>query len=179
MINFIELGGVKYPIDTSFKTAILCDKINNDPDIDDYDRPIIIVTLLLGIEAPYTQEALDKCKLYLEGGDELEGDEKRILDFTQHWDYFVGAFYQAYGLNLNEVDLHYYEFLSLLRSLKNTALNDIVELLTYDLSEIKDKKTRDKIIKAQKKFKIKQVVKRPQEESAFLKSLSPSVKGVK
>ncbi len=174
MIKYMELDGIKYPINTDFKVAILCDKIANNPDIDDLDRAIDVVTLLLGPEAPFTQEALEKCRTFLQG-DETGG--KRIVDYEQHWDYFVGAFRQAYGLNLNEVDMHYHEFVSLLKSLKNTALNDVVELLTYDLSEVKDPKQRHKIINAQNKFKIKRktVVK----DSEFLNQLSPKVRGNK
>lgn len=173
MIKYIELEGIKYPINTDFKVAIAVDKILSDPTISDYDRPIDMVTLLLGEDAPYTQEAINKCIIYLQCGAESGG--QKVIDYEQHWDYFVGAFRQAYGINLNEVDMHYHEFVSLLVSLKDTALNDVVELLTYDVSKIKDPKERRKLIESQNRFKVKTV--KTVRDSEFLRQLSPKVKG--
>lgn len=178
MIKYVELDGVKYPINTDFKTAIKCDRILNDPEISNLDRGILLTGTLFGWETPYTEEAVNKAMLFLSDGEKSPGEDKRVLDFDQHWDYYVGAFRQAYGLNLNEIELHYHEFLSLLKSLKGTALNDIVELLTYDMSEVKDSKTRLKIKKQQALFKIKdQHV--TQRRSAFLDKLPANVKGGK
>ncbi len=175
MIKYALIDGVRYPFNTDFKVAIECDKVLNKPDISDLDRAIDVVTLLLGEDVPFTNEALDKCVLFLQGGE--KGDSKRLLDYEQHWDYFVGAFRQAYGINLNEVDMHYHEFTALLRAIKDTALNDIVELLTFDLSTIKDATERNKIIKAQEQFRVKEV--KQEGDSEFLRKLAPSVRGLK
>lgn len=172
LINNAVILGQVYPINTDFKVAIECDKVLHDPNIDDVKRGVMIVTLLFGHDAPYCQEALDKAQIFLQGGSEPGGkDNKRLIDFTQHWDLIYSAFKAQYGIDLHEQDLHYGKFLMLLKGVKNQALSDVIELLNTNLSEIKDFKQRAIIKEAQDLFKIKEVKKEKRNED-FLKKLS-------
>lgn len=173
MIKYALIEGNKYPINTDFRVAIKCDEILNDSSIDDLDRGILITGLLFGVDSPYCQEALDKAKKYLENGATEQG--KKILDFKQHWDYYYGAFRAQYGIDLNKDELHYHEFVSLCKTLKNQAINDVIEVLTYDMSEVKDPKQRRKIVEAQQKLKVRETVK--ETNQSFLDKLNPKVKG--
>lgn len=172
MIKYVLIEGNKYPINTDFRVAIKCDEILNDPNVDDLDRGILITGLLFGSESPYCNEALEKAKKFLENG--ASGEGKKILDFNQHWDYYYGAFRAQYGIDLNKDDIHYHDFVSLCKTLKNQAINDVIEILTYDMSEIKDPKQRRKIIDAQKKLKVKEV---SNVNNSFIDILDPKVKG--
>lgn len=51
----------------------------------------------------------------------------RTLDLTLDGDYIVGAFQQAYGIDLTTGDMHWHRFLALLRSLpQETKLAEII-----------------------------------------------------
>lgn len=157
-----------------------CDKIMYDESYNDYERGILITGLLFGEESPYCEEALEKARIFLTAGNS-DTDGKRVLDFTQHWDYYYGAFRAQYGIDLNKEELHYHEFVSLLKTVKNQSLNDIVELLTYDLSKVKDHNEKRKIIDAQNKVKIKTTDKNDDKndeiKNDFISQLAPTVKG--
>jgi len=172
MIKYVLIEGNKYPINTDFRVAIKCDEILNDPNVDDLDRGILITGLLFGSESPYCNEALEKAKKFLENGASEDG--KKILDFNQHWDYYYGAFRAQYGIDLNKDDIHYHDFVSLCKTLKNQAINDVIEVLTYDMSEVKDPKQRRKILDAQNKLKVKEL---ENVNKSFIDKLDSKVKG--
>jgi len=173
MIKYALIQGEKYEINTDFRVAIKCDEILNNPNIDDLDRGILVTGLLFGVDSPYCEEALEKAKKYLENG--ATGEGKKILDFKQHWDYYYGAFRSQYGIDLNKDELHYHDFVSLCKTLKNQSINDVIEILTYDMSEVKDPKQRRKIVEAQQKLKVKEVTQTV--NHSFLDKLDPKVKG--
>ena len=179
-IKFARIQGKKYPINTDFRVALKCDEIINAPEneVSDRERGIRITGLLFGEDSPYCPEALEKAEIYLSGG--VSGEEKRIIDFKQHWYLLYTVFISQYGINLNTEYLHYQEFLMLLQGLKGQVLNDVVELLTYDLREAKDPKERKRIKEAQEKFKIKDTAEEmalKERQEQFLNLLSKKVKG--
>lgn len=178
LIRYATIGGTKYPINTHFKVAIECDRIINDPEIDDFERSIGLVTTLFG-EVPFEHinEAVDKATIFLGGVSEEEKQNKRMIDFTQHWDLIYSAFMGQYNIDLNTSNMHYQEFIMLLKGVKNTALSDVIELLLKNPSEEKDIKTRRQLIETQNRFKIKKEA--PKVNSAFLDLLSKDVKGGK
>lgn len=176
LIYFASIDGTKYPINTDFRVAIECDRVINDPDIDDQARGIIITGLLFGNDSPYNEEALKKASIYLSGGSKEKNNEKRLIDFTQHWGLIYSAFLGQYNINLHEADLHYQEFLFLLKGIKNTALSDVVDILSRNPNEETDLKARKKLIDAQNKLRIKEQIEAPK-NSAFLEALSDTVKG--
>lgn len=168
-----------YTINTDFRVAIECDRIINDVQIDDADRGILITGLLFGADSPYCQEALDKATIYLSVGETEKSNQKRLIDFAQHWDLIYSAFLGQYNIDLYETNLHYYQFVFLLRGLKNTALTDVVDILSRNPSDEKDIKTRRRLVEAQNKLKIKNQPKQAPVNSAFLDQLSDEVKGGK
>lgn len=177
LIEYALIDGERYKINSDFKIALKCDEVLNDRTLNDTERGIKITGLLFGKDSPYNDEALRKARIFLSGGDDKEGnDEKRVIDFNQHYNLVYSAFISQYGIDLNKDNLHYQEFLMLLQGLKGQVLNDVVEILTYDLSEVKDHKQKRKIIEAQKQFKIKEP-KQEVKEHAFLQGLNNKVRG--
>lgn len=60
------------------------------------------------------------------------GGEERAVDLALDGDYVVGAFQQAYGIDLTEGDMHWHRFLALLRSLpSDTKLMEIASYRTW------------------------------------------------
>lgn len=180
LLKFVEIQGVKYPINTDYRVALECDRILNDPNIDDLDRGILATGILFGSDSPYCQEALDKLGKYLAGGVDMskEKNQKKIIDFEQHWDLVYSAFKGQYGIDLHKEDLHYFEFTMLLKGLRKQALTDVIELMTYDLSQEKDHKRKKEIIEAQKAYEIKsKEIVREVEQHDFISQLSEETKG--
>ncbi|QIK56672.1 hypothetical protein G7059_01825 [Erysipelothrix sp. HDW6A] len=175
LIRYATIQGEKYPINTDFKVAIECDRVINDPDVDDFERGIAVVTLLFG-DAPYCEEALKKSSIFLSGGEQEENNQKRLIDFNQHWDLIYSTFKGQYGIDLHKEDMHYQEFIMLLKGVKNTALSDVIDILSRNPAEEKDYKSRKALIEAQNKLKIKEKKQAPK-NSAFLNALAPEVKG--
>lgn len=56
-----------------------------------------------------------------------DSGEESVIDFGIDAMYIYAAFMQAYHIDLIDSDMHYYKFLALLRGLKNTRMNDIIE----------------------------------------------------
>lgn len=174
LIQYATIQGQRYKINTDFKVAMECDRIANDNEINDIDRGVLITGLLFGEDSPYCQEALDKAEIFLGGGD--KSNDKRIIDLQQHWDMIYSAFKGQYDIDLHKVDLHYQEFLMLLKGLKDQVLTDVIEILTYDMSTVTDAKQKRKIREAQKKFAIKDK-KEGKVNEGFINLLDKRVKG--
>jgi len=65
-----------------------------------------------------------------------EGDQRRLTDVLEDGDYIVGAFQQAYGIDLCSCTMHWHRFLALLRSLPSeTKYAQIVGWRSWDASK--------------------------------------------
>ncbi len=62
--------------------------------------------------------------------DETESDNVNVLDYEQDSDLIYSAFYSYYGIDLmNEnLHLHWYKFSALLNGIKETKLNDVIDI---------------------------------------------------
>ena len=59
------------------------------------------------------------------------------LDYELDADYIYSAFLSQYGIDLLEVDMHWYKFLALLKGLKNEMICDIMSWRCYEKSDDK------------------------------------------
>lgn len=162
--KYVDVNGKKYKINTSYKYALKCNEIAEDENINDIERALAIIYVLFGEEALDDVEnrvlLLEKAKKYLLRGEEPSKEESDI-DFKNDMPYIKASFMSDYHIDLNEKDMHYYEFYDLLNGLSNSdmgnccILNRIRNLRNFDLSEIKDHKEREKIRKAKQLVAIK------------------------
>lgn len=66
------------------------------------------------------------------------GDTRRVTDMLEDGDYLVGAFQQAYGIDLCDCTMHWHRFLALLRSLpSDTKYAQIVGWRSWDEARAK------------------------------------------
>jgi hypothetical protein len=88
-------------------------------------------------------------------------DKKEVEDIPYDFDidanFIFSAFYQQYGIDLTETNMHWFKFVALFSSLQDTVFSRIQEIRTQDLSEISDKKQRSLAYKQKESFKIKKV----------------------
>lgn len=163
--EYAEIGNKKYKIDTDFRTAIKCNEIAIDDTIGDYERVLGIIYTLYGEKGLNDRQnhtdLLKIAKTYLSCGKKTENDEEPDMDFVEDIDYIEASFMSDYHIDLSNIKMHWWKFYNLMCGLSNSelgnccVLNRIRNLRNYDVSEIKDKKQRDKIIKAKQEVALK------------------------
>lgn len=67
-------------------------------------------------------------------------NDKKVLDYELDADLIFSAFYEVYGIDLTETNLHWYKFKALLNGLHGTKLNEIISYRLYDENEKSDYK---------------------------------------
>lgn len=165
--EYVEVEGKRYKINTDFRVAIECNRIAEDNSIGDLERALAVIYTLFGekgINTPdHYEKLLELAQKYLLCGKELEDNinEKPDMDFIEDMDYIEASFMSDYHIDLTNETMHWWKFNNLMNGLSNSemgnccVLNRIRNLRTFDVSEIKDKKERDKILKAKKQVELK------------------------
>lgn len=166
--EYVEVEGKRYKINTDFRVAIECNRIAEDDSIGNLERAMAIIYTLFGDEGINTpnhyEKLLELAQKYLVCGKELEDNinEKPDMDFIEDYGLIWASFMSDYnGLDLDKTKMHWWKFMELMNGLSNSemgnccVLNRIRNLRTFDVSEIKDKKERDKILKAKKQVELK------------------------
>ena len=165
--EYVEIENKRYKINTDFRVAIECNRIAEDNSIGDLERALAIIYTLFGDEGINTPEHYEKllelAQKYLLCGKEMDNDsiEKPDMDFIEDMDYIEASFMSDYHIDLTNETMHWWKFNNLMNGLSNSemgnccVLNRIRNLRTFDVSEIKDKKERDKILKAKKQVELK------------------------
>lgn len=164
--EYVEVNNKKYKINTDFRVAIKCNQIAEDQKIGDYERALAIIYLLFGEEGLKNSRdqisLLNAAKKFLSCNKEIEqSDEIPDMDFIEDYGYIWASFMSDYnGLDLDKTDMHWWKFMDLMNGLSNSelgnccVLNNIRNLRSRDLSEIKDPKERERIAEAQKKVQL-------------------------
>ena len=196
--QYVKVDNELYPINTDFRVALECNNIAEDNSIGDFERAMAIIYKLFGekgLDCENQNRLLELGMKYLLLGkdkNELENEphEKYELDFNKCIGLIKASFKFDYKYDPFELEyLHWYDFYNDLESLSTSEfgncciLNRVTSILNQDLKEIKDAKTRQKIIEAQrllrKKYCKNEEVKmtKEQEESAkaFYKALGYEV----
>lgn len=166
----VTIDGVKHPINTDFRVALKCFDIINDENISDTERTYAVVYKLFGL-IPKDEDMpifVEKVEKYLGCGESQEQhkERKKDMDFEQDFKYLVASFMSDYHINLVESDMHWYQFINLIQGFtENSVMNRVRDLRNYDLSDVKDQKQRNKIIKAQQSVALKSELTQEEQEA--------------
>lgn len=164
--EYVKIGDKKYKINTDFRVAIECNNISQDTTIKDRERALAIIYKLFGDEglndSKNYEKLLELGLKFLSCGKEIEQtNEEPDMDYNEDMDYIETSFLSDYGIDLSETEMHWWKFNNLINGLSNSELgnccilNKIRNLRTYDVSKIKDKKERDKMVEAKKRIALK------------------------
>lgn len=165
--EYVEVNGRQYKINTDFHYAIECDRIAKDDSIGDVERALAVIYTLFGEEGLNHQEDYEKllkmAKKYLSCGKEIEDTTgESDMDFIQDYNLIWTSMYSDYnGLDIDKQEIHWWKFMDMMNGLSNSEmgncciLNRIRNLRNFDVSQIKDSKEREKIMKAQKGVELK------------------------
>lgn len=186
--EYVKIGNEKYKINTDFRIAIECNEIAMDNSTGEYEKALAIIYKLFGDKGLHDfsnhQKLLELGQRYLRLDKEFEDSkEEPDMDFKQDMDYIEASFMSDYQIDLNNTKMHWWTFYNLLNGLSNSefgnccVLNRIRNLRTYDVSQIKDRKEREKIIKAKKQVALKKEIKLTKEQEKSLKEFNEMMKG--
>lgn len=164
--EYVKIGNEKYKINTDFRVAIECNSIATSADIGEYEKSLAIIFKLFGDKGLNDFDnhikLLELGQRYLNLNKEfIDNKEEPDMDFTQDMDYIEASFMSDYHIDLSNTKMHWWTFYNLINGLSNSelgnccVLNRIRNLRTTDVSQIKDRKEKEKIIKAQKQVALK------------------------
>ena len=161
--EYVEANGHTYKINTDFRVVIECNKIAEDENINAIERPLAILCMLFGPEALDHKEDLEElfelAQLYICCGQKpKKSNKKPDMDFVKDMPYIEASFMSDYNIDLENVEMHWWKFYTLLNGLSNSEmgncciLNRIRNFRNFDPKEIKDTKKRNEIIEQQKEI---------------------------
>lgn len=117
------IHGIEYKIKTDYRTWLRL------MDTSDYK------SLFIGKDPPPSQELIQEIQKFISRGEDSKGEEDSspIIDFKLDADYIYSSFLQAYGINLLQSSMHWFEFMALFKSLpEETIMRKIIEYRQYD-----------------------------------------------
>ena len=166
--EYVKVGDKKYKINTDFRVAIECNNIAQDDSIGNTERPLAIIYKLFGDEGLDNSQDWDKLLelaiKYLtlnKDTNDVGKDTEIDMDFSEDMDYIEASFMSDYRIDLATEKMHWWKFYTLLEGLSNSelgnccVLNRVRNLRTFDLSQIKDNKEREKLAKAKEMVSLK------------------------
>lgn len=149
-----------YKMNTSFRIGIQIFLIQGDDTLEDYERIPLIISLLFeqdDEELAFPEgEELGECIQWFMNGwchdkSPLEADKRRIMDFDiDQWRIYAD-FRQIYGINLNEADLHWWEFMGMLWNMpqSQSSFLQVIDIRRKKIKAKMSKEEKDAIKKAQ------------------------------
>lgn len=184
--EFAEVKGKRYKINTDFRVALKCNEIAESNSISNEERSLAVIFLLFGDEGLKTsehwEELLKIAIKYLKCGKETKNENKEAdISYVQDIGYIETSFYYDYKIDLKNAQMHWWEFYEKLCGLSEKCiLNRVRYIRNYDISQIKDKKEKQKIIEQKKivslkiKNKKREKTKREKElDKLFREQISP------
>lgn len=165
-IKKIKIEDTIYEAKTDYRTAIKCNDIATDESIGNFERTLGVLCTMFGPKAldnpSHYEKLLKWAQNWLSCGKEVKHtNDKPDMDFTEDMDYIVASFQSDFGINLDEQDMDWHRFITLLNGLSNSefgnccVLNRVRNIRNYDLSKVKDVKERQKIKEAQREVALK------------------------
>lgn len=154
----IEVEGRAFPIDTDFRDWINFDRLIFDASVPSDDKVLLFLKWYSG-DVPRDLDAavLALLEFYM-CGDQLPEQKgpapgkppKRIADLTHDAPFILASFRQAYGIDLMRVDLHWWEFKTLLDNLPDESkYQQILGYRALDMRKVpKDQRERYRKLKA-------------------------------
>ena len=172
-----------YPINSDFRIGIQMFQIMNDSELSEMERFYKACELLFDVESaeefPDMETMQEGIQWFLSGwytDNPVEDDKKdhKDMDYdVDQWRIF-SAFLTQFGINLNEVDMHFWVFMGLLSTLEECAFTRIVDIRTKKIDPKMKPSDKEELRKVKERYALEQVEEEmtPQEKAdydAFMK----------
>lgn len=165
----------EYQINTWFQVGVQIYVLGSDEALADFEKSKIIIYLLFSnedgtIREHPTGEALKECMDWFLNGwcHDNAGKQKskqKVMDYTiDQWRIYAD-FMQIYRINLNETDMHWWEFCGLLWNMpyKYSSFLQVINIRKKKITNKMDKETKEAIKEAKQVYELKQ----PEIEKAY------------
>lgn len=167
-----------YEIDVDFRNAIKFELLMQDNNISKENKIKLALNLFYeDIPEDYVKAINDVLWFYngedskvVKENKKVENTQtsKQIYSFEYDSEYIFSAFLDQYGIDLNEVDMHWWKFKALFKSLREE--NQFVKIMGYrsiDLSKIKDKEEKKRYKKLKEIYALPDMRTEEQKERDF------------
>ena len=159
-----------YQINTWFQIGVQVYLIQYDPDLSKWEKSRMVIDLMFADEDtgdmrdyPQDPKELEECVMWFLNGwchDNAPSkvDKRRLIDYEADQWRIYADFRQIYGINLNEADLHWWEFCGLLWNMPY-KLSSFLQVIDIRRKKITSKMSREEkaaISEAKKIYAISQ-----------------------
>lgn len=148
MPTTVNIDGVEVPINSDFRVGIAFELLMFDRTISDTEKLIRTLDLYYDIWPENIQAAVEAAAIFYSGGKEEQGQKSvggkkanQIYSYDYDDDYIYAAFLDQYGVDLQEVSMHWWKFRAMFRGLKED--NEIVKIMGYRAMEIDNKLSKE------------------------------------
>lgn len=152
-----------YLINYHFKSGILLSECLADNSFKDTEEQIYTAfRILYGKGIPDFETAMKGMKWFMRGGDDNDDENpescETLFSFTKDRTMIFSAFMLKYGINLNESNMHFFEFLALFNDLDKTSFMRVIDLRTMKPSDMRNytKEQKYKIYKLKRKYSLEE-----------------------
>lgn len=144
-----------YPINSWFQVGIQIYLVSEDRELLNFEKTAIIADLLFPDAIPDADELQECIGWFLNGWchdrSPQTKEKRRLLDFNiDQWRIYAD-FRQIYGINLNEADLHWWEFMGLLWNMpqKQSSFLQVIDIRKKKIKAKMSKEEKEAIRTAQ------------------------------
>lgn len=158
----VNIEGIEYAINSDFRNSILFELLMQDKELTDNQRIIKALELYYPVCPKNINQAIDWMLWFYRCGKDIttskgagKGKSAQIYSFDFDDDYIYAAFMDQYGVDLQDVNLHWWKFKAMFKALKED--NELVKIMGYramDLSKIKDKEQKSHYKNMKELYKI-------------------------
>lgn len=161
--TMLNVSGKECPINPGFRTVLRCYEIQgNKTDLSEKDL-IQMLCLLYKKDRLFSEEHINQMFWFFSCGREKKKkafprriagiNNKQPFDFETDADLIYAGFLQQYGIDLQEVDMHWWKFMILLENLgTDTRLSRIMEYRTIDTGSKHLSKDQKKYYQAMQRY---------------------------
>lgn len=155
-----------YPINSDFRIGIQMFQIFSDNELTDMEKMYMSCSLLFdadGIEEYPDMEIMQEgiqwflSGWYTDNPVREEGESGKDMDYDiDQWRIF-SAFLTQFGINLNEVDMHFWVFMGLLSTLEECSFTRVVDVRTRKFDPKMKPSDRRELEKVKERYTLKNV----------------------
>ena len=144
-----------YPINWWFQVGVQMFLVADDKELSQDEKTAATIELLFPEEVPPMPELQQCVQWFLNGWchdrSPKEVDKRRMIDFEKDQWRIYADFRQIYGINLNEADLHWWEFMGMLWNMpsRESSFLQVIEIRKKRIKSKMSKEEREAIKKAQ------------------------------
>ena len=132
----IEINGIEYAVNSDFRTGLGCILDMESSELTDEEKCILLLRRIYGdVILEDGETAIKLAVKFLDGGKEPPEEENPFADNTRLYSFekdsalIYAAFRQTHGIDLQKVDLHWWQFLALFQDLgADTAFCNMINL---------------------------------------------------